>query len=140
MLVAVIPHLSKSLHVITIMTPAFGTCNNAVNSFIKPPIDRIVINYSNIAGCSKQATTRISAKTPLAPYFLVLPLLFSSWRILYTGFEETMKHFTVNFHPFSIYERTPFLPRCALEAHKGLSALMRLQIVRPGARFIKTYN
>ena len=35
-----------------------------------------------------------------------------------------MKHFTVNFHP-SIYERTPILPRCALEARKGLSALMR---------------
>ena len=70
--------------------------------------------------------TRVSAKTPLAPYFLVLPLLFSSFWILYTCFEETMKHFTVNVHPSSIYERTLFLPRCALEARKGLSALIRL--------------
>ena len=78
---------------------------------------------------------RVSAKMPLAPHFLVLPLLFSSFWILYTGFEETMKNFTVNFLPSSIYERMPLLPCCTLLAHKGISVLMQ-QIMFLGRPFV----
>ena len=105
---------SKRLH-----DSQFCRYNVAANTNPNSCQDWILLSFTN---------RRVSAKTPLAQYFLVLPLLFSSFWILYTGFEETMKHFTINFHPSSINERTPFLPRCALEARKGLSALMRFNV------------
>ena len=68
----------------------------------------------------------VSAKRPLAPHFLVLTLLCSSFWIIIHMFWRNNEAFYCKISSFSIYERTPFLPRCAFEMRKGVSALMRL--------------
>ena len=87
-LVPLLPTLSYFFFHITIGAPVFGTLNNAITNF-QTAYNKIVIIYSNVAGCSRTATFGViinhSSRQETSMGFCIMFEGAEVWFLLNTG-------------------------------------------------------